>query len=398
MDKALEGIHILDMSRVQAGPSCAQLLAFLGADVVKLEDVTGGDNTRIEMAHREGVDSVYFTIFNSNKRAITLDLKTERGKELFSGLVEWADIVLENFSKGVMERLGFGYAALKQINPRVIHASIKGFGEYGPYSNYKSYEFSAQAAGGLMAANGHADGPPLATPEGAGDSGTGLHIAIGILAALHQRDRTGEGQHVEVSMQDGIVNLMRIRLMQSLGPGGPNRRRGPSGPSGAPSVFPCHPGGYDDYIMINLRDDLWEVVLAVIGREDLIGDARYATNEARGQRVDEVEALVTGWTSKRTKHEAFHELASMGVWCGPVLSPEEVLDDEQLLAREMIVDVEDPVRGDYQMIGCPIKLEESPAKVVRAPLYSQHTDEVLSSILGVSDGEIVELREQGVIV
>ena len=398
MDNALEGLHILDMSRVQAGPSCAQMLAFLGADVIKVEDVTGGDNTRIEMAHREGVDSIYFTIFNSNKRAITLNLKTESGKELFTGLVEWADVVLENFSKGVMERLGLGYHALNQINPRVIHASIKGFGEYGPYSDYKSYEFSAQAAGGLMAANGYPDGPPMNVPEGAGDSGTGLHMAIGILAALRQRDRTGEGQHVEVSIQDDIVNLMRIRLILSLGPGRQNRRRGPSGVSGTPSVFPCHPGGYDDYIMINLGGDHWDVVLAVIGREDLIGDERYSTNEARFEQFSEVESIVTDWTSKRTKYEAFHELAPMGLWCGPVLSPEEVLHDEHLLAREMIVDVEDPVRGDYQMIGCPIKLQKSPTKVVAAPLYSQHTDEVLSTILGVSDAELVELREQGIIV
>ncbi len=398
MEKALEGVNILDLSRVQAGPSCAQLLAFLGADVIKVEDTDGGDRTRWELAHREGVDSVYFTIFNNNKRCITLNLKTDRGRELLVPLVEWADVVLENYSKGVMDRLGFGYERLKEINPGVIHASIKGFGEWGPYSDYKSFETAAQATAGLMAANGPADGPPMSAPLGAGDSASGVHMAVGILAALRQRDRTGEGQHVEVSMQDGIVNLMRIRLIRSLSVGDANRRSGALGWSGVPQVFKCRAGGYDDYVMIHLRGDLWDTVLAVIGREDLIGDERYDTDEKRGQRPDEVEAIVTEWTSKRTKYEAFHAMASVGVWSGAVVSPEEVLTNEQLLAREMIVEVEDPARGDYKMIGCPIKLEKSPVKVTAAPRYGEHNDEILTSVLGVAPEELPELRQQGVIV
>jgi formyl-CoA transferase len=398
MERALEGVKILDLSRVQAGPSCAQLLAFLGADVIKVEDTEGGDRTRWELAHKEGQDSVYFTIFNNNKRAITLNLKTQRGRELLTGLVKWADVVLENFSKGVMDRLGFGYARLKEINPVVIHASIKGFGEWGPYSDYRSFETAAQATGGLMAANGYPDGPPLASPIGGGDSGTGLHMAIGILAALRQRDRTGEGQHVEVSMQDGVVNLMRINLIKTLSVHEPNRRRGPKGWSGVPMVFKCAPGGYDDYVMVHIRGELWDTVLAVIGRSDLIGDERYATDDLRGQRGDEVEAIITEWTSQRTKYEAFHALASAGVWCGAVLNGEEVITNEHLIARDMIVDVEDPVRGDYVMIGCPVKLEKSPVKVTAAPLYSQHTDEILTTMLNVSPEELAELRKQGVII
>ncbi len=398
MGKALEGVHVLDLSRVQAGPSCAQLLAFLGADVIKVEDVDGGDRTRWEMAHIKGQDSVYFTIFNNNKRGITLDLKTRRGKELLTGLVKWADVVLENFSKGVMERLGFGYEKLKEINPRVIHASIKCFGEWGPYSDYKGFETSAQATGGLMAANGYPDGPPMQAPLGAGDSGTGLHMAIGILAALRQRDREGVGQHVEVAMQDGIVNLMRIRLIRSLSVGTPNKRNGPRGWSGLPVVFRCHPGGYDDYVMVHLRGDMWETILAVIGREDLIGDERYATEEARSQRADEIEAIITEWTSRRTKYEAFEALAAAGVWCGAVLSPEEVLANPHLIEREMVVEVEDPVRGNYRMIGCPIKLERSPVKVTPAPRYSQHTDEVLTTILKMQPEDVAEPRRQKVII
>ena len=398
MDKALAGVKILDMSRVQAGPSCAQLLAFLGADVIKVEDTVGGDNTRWEQAHIDGVDSVYYTIFNNNKRAITLNLKTERGKQIFKKLVLWADVVLENFSKGVMERLGFGYSRLNEINPRVIHASIKGFGEYGPWSDYRSFELAAQATGGGIAANGFPDRPPISSPIGAGDSGTGLHTAIGILAALRQRDNTGEGQHLEVSMQDGIVNLLRYRLIRSLSLGTPNVRPGDRGNSGIPMIYPCHPGDSDDYVMIHIAGALWETVLAIIGRSDLIGDERYTTDELRGQRGDEVLEIVSEWTMQRDKYEAMEALASAGVWCGAVISPEEVLSNEHLAAREMIVDVDDPARGTYQMIGCPVKLDKSPVEVQPAPLYSEHTDDILTNMLDVSPDELPVLREQGVIV
>ncbi len=398
MDKALEGVKILDLSRVQAGPSCTQLLGFLGADVIKVEDTDGGDRTRWEMAHIEGVDSVYFTIFNNNKRGMTLNLKTERGKELLTKMIPWADVVLENYSKGVMARLGFSYERLKEIKPDIIHASVKGFGEWGPYSDYRSFETAAQASAWLMAANGYPDGPPMSAPLGAGDSGTGLHMAIGVLAALRQRDRTGEGQHVEVSMQDGIVNLMRIRLIRSLSVATPNRRSGHFGWTGIPTVYKSAPGGYDDYVMIMTRGHAWESILAVMGREDLIADERYATDEARAERPEEVAAIITDWTSQRTKYDAFHALAAVGVWCGPVLSPEEVLENDHLLAREMIVTVPDEARGEYQMIGCPVKMEKSPATVSPAPLYSEHTDEILTSMLDVSQDELPKLREAGVII
>lgn len=398
MDKALTGVKILDMSRVQAGPSCAQLLGFLGADVIKLEDTMGGDNTRWEQAHIDGIDSVYYTIFNNNKRALALNLKTERGKQIFEGLALWADVVLENFSKGVMERLGIGYDRLRELNPRLIHASIKGFGEYGPWSEYRSFELAAQATGGATAANGYPNLPPISSPIGAGDSGTGLHTAIGILAALRQRDLTGEGQHIEVSMQDGIVNLMRYRLIRSLSLATPNVRPGDRPGEGIPTVFPCSPGGSDDYVMIHMTGALWETVLAIIGRDDLIGDERYSTHQARCQRSDEVLAIISEWTLGRSKYAAMEALAEAGVWCGAVISPEELLDNEHLIAREMIVDVDDPARGDYRMIGCPVKLEKSPVQIQPAPLYGEHTDEILTDVLNIPAAELPELRRQGVIV
>ncbi len=399
MDKALAGVKILDMSRVQAGPSCAQLLAFLGADVIKLEDTAGGDNTRWELAHIDGIDSVYFTIFNNNKRAITLNLKHPRGKEIFERIVQWADVLLENFSKGVMERLGFPYERLNELNPRIIHASIKGFGEYGPWSEYRSFELSAQATGGATAANGYPDLPPINSPIGAGDSGTGLHTAIGILAALRQRDNSGKGQHIEVSMQDGIVNLMRYRLIRSLSIGDPNVRPGyRSGSSNIPTIFPCAPGGSDDYVMIHTMGELWETVLAVIGRADLIGDERYITVDNRSARADEVLEIISDWTMGRSKYDAMEALAAAGVWCGAVLSPEETLTNDHLIAREMVVQVDDPSRGKYKMIGCPVKLTNSPVEITPAPLYSEHTDEILTSLLNVPASELPDLRANGVIV
>lgn len=392
MDKALEGVKILDLSRVQAGPSCTQLLGFLGADVIKVEDTGGGDRTRWEMAHNEH-DSVYFTIFNNNKRAITLNLKDDRGRAMLADLVKWADIVLENYSKGVMERLGIGYEWLKSLKPDIIYASIKGFGNWGDWSEFKSFETAAQATGGLMSANGSPDGPPKGVSIGAGDSGTGLHMAIAVLAALRQRDKSGEGQMVEVSMQDGITNLMRISLIKPLSVGEVNTAWGR-----VPNVFRCAPGGGDDYVMIHTRGDLWITVLAVMGKEAMFEDERYMTDELRGERADEVREIIEEWTMQRTKYEAFEALAAAGVWCGAVLTPVEVINNEHLKQREMIVTVKDDYRGDYRMIGSPVKMEKSPVTVTQAPRYSEHTDEILKSMLGVSEDELVELRSDGVII
>ena len=392
MDKALEGVKILDLSRVQAGPSCTQLLGFLGADVIKVEDTGGGDRTRWEMAHNEH-DSVYFTIFNNNKRAITLNLKDDRGRAMLADLVKWADIVLENYSKGVMERLGIGYEWLKSLKPDIIYASIKGFGNWGDWSEFKSFETAAQATGGLMSANGSPDGPPKGVSIGAGDSGTGLHMAIAVLAALRQRDKSGEGQMVEVSMQDGITNLMRISLIKPLSVGEVNTAWGR-----VPNVFRCAPGGDDDSVTIHTRGDLWITALAVMGKEAMFEDERYMTDELRGERADEVREIIEEWTMQRTKYEAFEALAAAGVWCGAVLTPVEVINNEHLKQREMIVTVKDDYRGDYRMIGSPVKMEKSPVTVTQAPRYSEHTDEILKSMLGVSEDELVELRSDGVII
>ena len=398
MDQALSNVKVLDLTHVQAGPSCAQMLGFLGADVIKVEDTRGGDSTRADLAHRDDSDSVYFLIFNNNKRAVTLDLKTDRGKELFIRLAQWADVLVENFSPGMLDRLGLGWDVLHRLNPRLVYATIKGFGTYGPYADYKGYEFVAQAVGGAMATTGYEDRPPVMVTPGVGDSGSGLHAAIGILAALHKRERTGVGQMVEVSMQDSVVNLMRMFLTRTLGHGIDHKRQGHSGMRGLPMVFPCAPGGPNDYVMIHPRGDGWDLMLAAMDRSDLIGDPRFDDEEERVKNSEEAERVITEWTSKRTKWEAMKTLAGSGVLAGATTGAAEVLENEHLIAREMIVNVDDPVRGDYKMVGIPIKLSDEANEVTKAPRYSEHTDEVLQIVLGCSSEDVEELRKLGVIV
>ena len=398
MDQALSNIKVLDLTHVQAGPSCAQMLGFLGADVIKVEDTRGGDSTRADLAHREDSDSVYFLIFNNNKRAITLDLKTDKGKEMFVRLAQWADVLVENFSPGMLDRLGLGWDVLHRLNPRLVYATIKGFGTYGPYADYKGYEFVAQAVGGAMATTGYEDRPPVMVTPGVGDSGSGLHAAIGILAALHKRERTGVGQMVEVSMQDSVVNLMRMFLTRTLGHGIDHKRQGHQGARGLPMVFPCAPGGSNDYVMIHPRGDGWDLMLAAMDRPDLIGDPRFDDEEERVRNSEQATEIITEWTSRRTKWEAMKTLAESGVLAGATIGAAEVLENEHLIAREMIVNVDDPVRGDYKMIGVPIKLSDEANGVTKAPRYSEHTDEVLKTVLGCSSEDVAEMRRQGVIV
>ena len=397
MDKALEGVKVLDLTHVQAGPSCTQLLGFLGADVIKLEDVWGGDSTRRDLRHDDDSDSFYFLIFNNNKRAVSINLKMEKGKELFTGLLKWADVLVENFSLGMLDRLGFDWDAMQQINPGIVYTAIKGFGTYGPYAQYKGWEMVAQAVGGAMATTGYPDRPPVYLSPGVGDSGSGLHAAIGILAALRKRDITGKGQRVEVAMQDAVVNLMRMQMTPVLGLQQPEARRGHRAGRGMPLVYPCAPGGADDYIMIFPRGEMWQLLLVAIGREDLIDDDRFTDLDTVAQHADEIEEIISAWTRRHTKHDAMQILAGAGVLAGATMNSYDLLENEQLKAREMVVTVEDEVRGDYTMLGCPIKISDQDATVTRAPRYGEHNDEVLTTILGCTPEDVEQMRQEGII-
>jgi formyl-CoA transferase len=397
MSRALAGIRVVDVTNNQAGPSCGQMLAWLGADVIKVEEPDRGDIARHTLKDRPDADSLFFLSFNANKRSLTLNLKHPRGKDVFRALLAKADVLLENFGPGVIDRLGFGYAALRQLNPRLVYASIKGFGSYGPYSDYKSYEPIAQAMGGAMSVTGSPDGPPTYMWPSIGDSGTGMHCVIGILAALMQRHTTGEGQQIEVSMQDAVLNLIRVSLRDHQRLGKPMPRTGNQLGAGVPgTTYRCHPGGPNDYVFIFAQQQMWHPLLRAIERADLIGDPRYETAEARWQHKDEVDGLVEGWTSTRSKHEVMKVLAGAGVPCGACLDTGEILTDPHLRARDMIVELEHPVRGHYVTVGNPVKLSASPTAIGPSPLLGQHRHEILTE-LGYSDAEIKALAEDGAI-
>jgi formyl-CoA transferase len=399
MNQALSGIRIIDMTHNQAGPACAQILAFLGADVIKLEEPKGGDVARTVHADKKNSDSLFFLLFNANKRSLTLNLKTDEGKRLFREVIGKSDVLLENFSPGALDRLGLGYDALAKINPRLIYATIKGFGTYGPYRDYKSYEPIAQAMGGAMSITGFPENPPTFVVPAIGDSGTGMHMAIGILAALQQRHGSGRGQHVEVSMQDAVVNLIRVSLRDHQRAGRPMPRRGNQLGQTVPStIYPCAPGGPNDYVFINAsQQPMWVAMLGVMGRPELAEDANFKTAEARWKNREALGAIIEAWTGARTKHEVMRLMGEAGVPCGAVQDTGEVLADPHLKAREMIVDIDYPTRGTYQTVGCPVKLSDSPATVTRPPLLGEHTGELLAALCGVDPDEVKRLREDGVV-
>ena len=397
MSKALEGIRIIDMTHNQAGPACTQILAWLGADVIKLEEPGKGDVARTNMRDQDS-DSLFFLILNANKQSLTLNLKTEEGKELFKKVIETADVLVENFSPGALDRLGLGYKVLSKINKRLIYATIKGFGTYGPYSEFKSFEPIAQAMGGAMCATGFPENPPTYVWPAIGDSGTGMHMAIGILAALQQRNSSGKGQEVEVSMQDSVANIMRISLRDHQRLGGVQERTGNQLGKNVPgSTYPCAPGGRNDYIYIFAQQQMWKAFANAIGRPDIIEDPRYATPESRWDNRETLNAIIEGWTRQKTKYEAMRILGDAGVPSGACQDTGEILEDPHLKEREMIIDIDYPPRGKYKTVGCPIKLSDSPAEIKRPPTLGEHTEDLLAKLCGVTPEDFTKLREKGAI-
>ena len=397
MSKALEGIRIIDMTHNQAGPACTQILAWLGADVIKLEEPGKGDVARTNMRDQDS-DSLFFLILNANKQSLTLNLKTEEGKELFKKVIEKADVLVENFSPGALDRLGLGYKVLSKINKKLIYATIKGFGTYGPYSEFKSFEPIAQAMGGAMCATGFPENPPTYVWPAIGDSGTGMHMAIGILAALQQRNSSGKGQEVEVSMQDSVANIMRISLRDHQRLGGVQERTGNQLGKNVPgSTYPCAPGGRNDYIYIFAQQQMWKAFANAIGRPDIIEDPRYATPESRWDNRETLNAIIEGWTRQKTKYEAMRILGDAGVPSGACQDTGEILEDPHLKEREMIIDIDYPPRGKYKTVGCPIKLSDSPADIKRPPTLGEHTEDLLGKLCGVTPEDFTKLREKGAI-
>ncbi|WP_248958892.1 formyl-CoA transferase [Sphaerisporangium perillae] len=408
MSRALEGVRVLDMTHVQSGPSCTQILGWLGADVVKLESPSG-DITRKQLRDVPDVDSLYFTMLNCNKKSITLNMKSDRGKEIFTELVREADVLVENFGPGAVDRMGFTWERLQEINPRLVYASIKGFGP-GRYAGFKAYEVVAQAMGGSMSTTGFEDGPPLATGAQIGDSGTGIHTVAGILAALYQRGTTGRGQRVQVAMQHAVLNLCRVKLrdQQRLAQGSlaeyPNKafgdevpRSGNASGGGQPGwAVKCAPGGPNDYIYVIVQPPGWRPIARIIGRPELADDPEWATPEARLPKLDKMFQLIEEWTRLHDKWTVLDALNAEDIPCGPILSTKELIEDETLREQGVIVEVEHPERGTFATVGSPIQLSDSPVTVTTPPLLGEHNEEIYAGI-GLSADTVAELRRNGVI-
>ncbi len=401
---ALSGVVVVDLTQFESGTVCTETLAWLGADVIKLERPGTGEQGRTSSADQPGVDAYHFILVNANKKSITVDLKHPDGKALVKKLIEHADVFVENFRPGTIERLGFDYEKVKGINPRIIYAQIKGFGTDGPYAGFPAFDPIGQATGGAAAITGEADGPPMHAGPNLADSGTGFHCAIGILAALYQRALTGVGQRIEVAMQDVVISFCRSAWGKQLTTGEPAERVGNGMPMAHVSpcgVYPCKPGGYNDYVYIYTSrwpgSPQWRRLLEVIGREDASDDPRFATPEARYEHRDVVDAMIGAWTKTRTKFEAMEELGRADVPAGAVLTTTELSADPYLRERGTMATMEHPVRGPIVMPGFPIKMSASNVPVLPAPLLGQHNQEIYGDLLGLSADRLDALREAKVI-
>jgi formyl-CoA transferase len=408
--EALKGVRILDMTHVQAGPTCSQLLAWMGADVIKFENPQG-DATRGQLRDVPNADSLYFTMLNCNKRSITVNMKTEEGKQVFVDLLKKCHIIMENFGPGVLERFGFPWEKIRSLNPKIVMGSIKGFGSSGPYSDFKAYENVAQAMGGAMSTTGVPEGPPFVTGAQIGDSGTGLHLAIGLLAALRQAEKTGKGQYVEVAMMDGVMNLCRVKFRdhqrltrQNLseysvptkqGMGEVPRAGNDSGGGQLGNAIHCKPHGPNDWLYVVVQEAVWEDLAKLIGGEKLATDPRFAKIGERRKNQNEMWRLITAFARDYTKREFMALLNPIDVPCGPIMSTQDLATDEHVRGRDMWVELDHPQRGKWWNVGMPIKLSDSPARIERSPTLGEHTEEILKEVLNYSEDQISRLKGAG---
>jgi crotonobetainyl-CoA:carnitine CoA-transferase CaiB-like acyl-CoA transferase len=388
----LEGIRVLDLTQFEAGTTCTEALAWMGADIAKVEPPRGE-------AGRTGFgDAFYFMMYNANKRSLTVNLKDERGLALVKEMVKKADVFTENFAPGAVERLGLGYDVVSGINPSIIYAQVKGFGDGSPFEKGLSFDPIAQAAGGAMSITGERDGRPVKPGPTIGDTGTGMLMAFSIVSALFNRDRTGKGRRLQVAMQDSVMHYSRGGFITQARTGKAAPRRPPANnPPGG--IYPCKPGGPNDYVYLltsRANPEHWPRLLKLIGREDLIGDEHYATPDARMQREAEVDAIVAGWTKERTKQEAMAQLSAVGVPAGAVLDTQELIDEPSFYERGILQQM---THGERRMVmpTWPVRFDGVPTKVEPAPLLGEHTAEVLSDWLGLDAAAVAQLRRDGIV-
>jgi formyl-CoA transferase len=400
---ALAGVRVLDLSQFEAGTAVTETLAWLGADVIKVEPPGTGEQGRSASTDSPGLDSFYFLLLNANKRSVTLNLKDERGKAMLRRMIPQADIFIENFAPGVIDRLGFDYPAVRALNRRIIYAQVKGFGAGSPYERFLSFDMIGQATGGVMSITGEAGARPLKPGPTLGDTGTGLHCAIGVLAALYQRVATGEGQKVEVAMQDAMVNYCRVAYARQSATGEACPRVGNQvvlGTTAPSEAYRCKGDGPNDYCYVystRANNAHWERLLRVIGREDLLDEPRFATPASRAVHADAIDAIIAPWMAQRTKLEAMAVLGRAGVPAGAVMDTKELSEDPYLRARGIFVTVEHPARGSFTMPGWPVKMSASHVPVTAAPLLGANNAEVYSDWLGLEERELAGLRADGVI-
>jgi formyl-CoA transferase len=411
MTKALDDIKIIDFTHVQAGPACTQMLAWFGADVIKVERPGSGDVTRSQLRDIPDADALYFTQLNSNKRSLTLDTKTAEGKEILEKLIKVSDVMVENFGPGALDRMGFTWERILELNPKMILASVKGFSDGHHYEDLKVYENVAQCAGGAASTTGFWDGPPTVSAAALGDSNTGMHLAIGILTALRQRDKTGRGQKVACSMQDAVLNLCRVKLRDQLRldrlgyleeyPQYPHGkftdvvpRGGNAGGGGQPGwVLKCKGWQTDPnaYIYFTIQGQAWAPICDAIGKPEWKTDPAYLTPKARQPHITEIFATIEEWLSDKTKFEAVDILRKYDIPCAPVMSMKEIANDPSLRASGTITEVDHKVRGKYLTVGSPIKFSDMKVEITGSPLLGEHTDEVLSE-LGYSRDRIAAMH------
>ena len=388
----LKGIRVLDLTQFEAGTTCTEALAWMGADIAKVEPPRGE-------AGRTGFgDAYYFMMYNANKRSLTVNLKSERGLALVKDMAKHADVFTENFGPGVIERLGLGYDVISAINPRIIYAQVKGFGAGSPYENGLCFDPIAQACGGAMSITGEPGGKPIKPGPTIGDTGTGMLMAVSILGALYRRDRTGQGRRLQVAMQDSVMHYSRGGFITQARTGKAAPRRPPANnPPGG--IYPCKPGGPNDYVYLltsRANPEHWPRLLKLIGREDLIGDPRYDTPDARLKCEAEVDAIVAGWTKERTKHEAMAQLSAVGVPAGAVLDTQELIDEPSFYERGVLQQM---THGERTMVmpTWPVRFDGVPTKVEPAPLLGEHTAAVLADWLGLDATAVATLRQDGIV-
>ena len=398
----LSGVRILDFTQFEAGPSCTEALAWLGAEVVKVENPGGGDPGRA-LGGKAGIDDPYFLLFNANKKSVTVNLKDPKGLQLIKDLAAKADVMVENFAPGAIERLGLGYDVIKAINPSIVYCQVKGFGEGSPYEKNLAFDMIAQACGGTMSITGERDGRPLKPGPSLGDTGTGMLLAVSILGALYRRKDTGQGDHLQVAMQDAMLHYIRIAFAAQYRTGKAAQRAADSSVSNTTppmGTYPCKGGGLNDYVYIftsRANPEHWRRLLGVIGRSDLDGDPRYDTPNARVEHADEVNEMIAQWTRQHSKHDAMEIIGAAGIPAGAVLDTMELSNDPTFEMRGIMPVIDHPKVGKFKMVSWPVRHGGKPPPVAPAPLLGANNDDVLASWLDLAQTDIGGLRAGGVI-